>query len=118
MAKVLKARRGRQNGLNKSQAIRDILAEMGADARPKDVIATLHGKGIEASPALVTNVIARSGLRRRGRKLRRGGILRVRQNAHSDSPSMSALLEAKKLVNQVGSISDAKRALDALAKLL
>ena len=117
MARVAKARRGRQNGVNKSQAIRDILAEMGGKPRPKDVIATLKGKGIDASPALVTNVISRGGLRRRGRKARRG-ISRPARSMPSDSFSMSALLEAKKLVTQVGSVSDAKRALDALSRLL
>jgi hypothetical protein len=117
MAKVAKARRGRQNGLNKSQAIRDVVAEMGGKPQPKEVIATLKQKGIAASPALVSNVISRGRLRQRGRKARRG-ISRPARSMPSDSFSISALLEAKKLVIQVGSVSDAKRALDALSRLL
>jgi len=117
MAKVLKAKRGRQSGLNKSQAIRDIIGGLEERPSPKEIILKLKEKGIEVSPALVTNVMARSGMRRR-RRLRRNGVLRVGRPVHAEGLSMSALLEAKKLVKQVGSVDDAKRALDALAKLL
>jgi len=49
------------------------------------------------------------------------GIQNLRRSAGGAHPthlSMSALLEAKRLVNQLGSVEDARRALDALSKLL
>ncbi len=117
MAKAVKARRPRKEGINKSQAIRDIASEMGGKPRPRDVIVALKEKGIDASPALVTNVLSRNGMSKRGRKGRRKAAVHAAA-VGSHEPSIAALIEAKKLVNSVGSIAGAKKALDALSRLM
>ena len=110
---MARARRNRKGDVNKSQAIRDLVAERGNKVRPRDIIAELAQKGIEVSPALVTNVISRgTGRKTRGRRpgvAARGG---------SGQVSITTLLEAKRLVTEAGSVDDAKRALDTLSRLL
>lgn len=110
--------RGRKRGtLNKSQAIRDAVGELGGKPRPRDVIEVLDKKGIEVSPALVTNVMARG--QRKGRR-GRPGRRPMGRNGHaaSEKVTVAALIEAKRLVDQVGSVDVAKEALNALAKLI
>ena len=110
--------RGRKKGtVNKSQAIRDAISQLGGKPRPRDVIAAVAAKGIDVSPALVTNVIARGQRRgRRGRPARQT----VARNGHtaSGTVTVAALIEAKRLVDHVGSVDVAKEALNALAKLI
>jgi hypothetical protein len=58
--------------INKSDKIREVLEEMGHDARPRDVVAALKSRRIKVSPAQVSNVRTRmaaagsSGRRRNG----------------------------------------------------
>jgi len=47
-------RKGRQPGVNKSEAIREFLKGK-PDAKPKEVVAGLLEKGIEVSPGLVAS---------------------------------------------------------------
>lgn len=104
-----------ENSTNKSQAIRDTVVELGKKSRPRDVIAKLKSQGIDVSAALVTNVMARSGKRRPRRATRTAGIGRT---TCADNLTMESLLSAKRLLDQVGSVEEAKRALDVLAKLI
>ena len=109
------ARAKAEVGTNKSQAIRDTVVELGKKCRPRDVIAKLKAQGIDVSAALVTNVMARSGRRRQKRTTRTAGGGRV---VCADNLTMESLLSAKQLLDQVGSVAEAKRALDVLAKLI
>lgn len=103
-----KTRRKRSGDVNKSEEIRNVFKAKGPDFRPKDLIAHLAGKGIEVSPAQVSNVKA---------ALYRGTGVRRRGRPSSNAMSVGALQQAKALVDQVGSVTAAKQALDVLETL-
>lgn len=88
--------------VNKSQKIRDMFAEMGSDARGRDVVEALKKKKIVVSPAQVSNIKQSLG-KKSGRK--------------SDRLNFDILLDAKKLVDKSGGVENAKKALETLAKL-
>jgi hypothetical protein len=116
-----KGKKGRRTagGPNKSKAIRNYLAAH-KGAGPTEVAAALKKEGIDVTPAFVSNIKSKSKLIRSTRKVKRGrpvgsgggGVSRV------ESISMSALLEAKKLAEQVGGIDKAAEAVAALKRLL
>lgn len=103
-----KAARGRNNhaGGSKADAIRNMFDEMGRDARPRDVIAALKGRGIVVTSAQV------SMLRR---KLPGNG---ARRSKTAGGVSLDQLLAAKHLAERLGGIENARQALDSLARLL
>ena len=106
MAKKKKA------GVNKSQAIRDHLEEQPDDG-PKAVVAALGKKKIEVTEGLVNNVkYALSGKKKRRKKK-----AATTQPTVSDKISISTLVQAKKMADQLGGIEKAKTALAALTKL-
>jgi hypothetical protein len=94
--------------INKSEKIREVLEQMGHDARPRDVVATLKARRIKVTPAQVSNVRAR---------MEAGGA-NAKPGNGKFGVSIVALLDAKKLVDEVGSLAAARQTLDALAKLL
>lgn len=93
----------------KSAAIREHFAE-NPGAMPREVVAALKEKGIRVSPQMVSVLKGKmkggSGMRgaRRGRRVGNLGI--------------EALVEAKKLADQLGGIEKAREALAVLAKLV
>ena len=101
---------------NRSQAIRDYLGTK-QGATPKEVVAALQEQGVTVSEGLVSNVKhnmqRRNGVHGgRGRKrvaLKRG-VLR-------GSVTADQLLTAKRLADELGGISQARSALETLAKL-
>jgi hypothetical protein len=111
------ARRGRSNdGINRSELIRQKKATLGRGARPRDIIASLAEDGVKVSRALVTNVLKRRGTgKKRGRKRAR---VVARRSASREAISMTGLLTAKRMVDEMGSVADAKKALDAFARLI
>jgi hypothetical protein len=96
--------------INKAAKIREAFDTLGADARPKDVIALLAAKKIKVAPAQVSNLKAKLGL-----PSNNGG--RGRKAASGQMISLSDLQAAKKLIEQLGSVEKAQTALSALAKL-
>ena len=107
MAKKKKA------GVNKSQAIRDHLAKQPDDG-PKTVVAALGKKKITATESLVSHVkYALAGKKKRRRKKKAA----TTQRTVSDKISISTLVQAKKMADQLGGIEKAKTALAALTKL-
>ena len=111
---MAKARRGKNGVVNRSEKIRAVAASIGKGARPRDIRAALHEQGIDVSAALVTNVLSRSkknssGPRAAAAKGSRTATIGI---------SIEALVEAKKYVAKVGSIKEARLALDALARLM
>ena len=79
---------------------------MGVNARARDIVAALAGQGITVSAAQVSTL--RKSAPRRGRP---GG------HGVADSVSLSQLIAAKHLAEQLGGIEAAQRALETLAKL-
>jgi len=107
MAKKKKA------GVNKSQAIRDHLAKQPDDG-PKAIVVALGKKKIKVTEALVSNVkYVKSGKKKRRGKKKAA----TTQSKVSDKISISTLVQAKKMADQLGGIEKAKTALVALAKL-
>lgn len=104
-------RASKANGrVNKSQAIRDALAK-DPNASPKELSATLIAKGIKATPAFVSMIKFNMKAKRKvGRKIRANESVAVL--------AADELVEAKKLVDRVGSIEKAESLLGTLRKLL
>ncbi|MGH7198962.1 MAG: hypothetical protein ACREJB_00045, partial [Planctomycetaceae bacterium] len=114
--------------VNKSQAIREYFGDH-PSATPTQVVNGLkEERGLDVSMGLVSSIkyakpkrrrkkkrVARKtvtvGLKRRGRPPKNAG----RQGG--GGLTAKNLFEAKKLVQEVGSIADARRALDALERL-
>jgi hypothetical protein len=97
-------KRGKIERGGKAAAIRGAFAEMGRDARARDIVARLAGRGIAVSPAQVSTL---------RKTLSRHDIA----SAQAHSVSLAQLLAAKQLAAQLGGIQAAQRALDSLAQL-
>ncbi len=110
MAKKKGRKRG---GVNKSQEIRDYMKDH-PDEGPTAVAAALTAKGVDVTPEFVSTV--KSTDLRKGKKGKRGKRGR-RAVPGSISDTIKALESAKKLVDQLGGVSEAKSAIDAYAKL-
>ncbi len=93
---------------SKSQSIRDHLAKNPTDG-PKAVKAALAKKGIDVSEALVGVVKYGPGSKKTGRGRGRRG--------RSGQISAAELLNAKKLIDELGGINETRKALDVLEKL-
>jgi len=98
--------------VNKSQAIRDY-AKANPKAGPKEIAETLTKQGIKVTPGLVSNVKTMAKKRRRAKRKPAPAT----KPAVSDRVSLSTLVQAKKMAEQLGGVDKAKRALAALAKL-
>jgi hypothetical protein len=92
----------------KSQAIRDYLAA-NKKAKASEVVSALAEKGITISPTAVYNLKARRKMSKRRSK--------AEANGQVVGLSIDHLLAAKKLVDTVGGVQQAREAIDALAKL-
>ena len=92
----------------KSQAIRDYLGE-NKKAKASEVVAGLAEKGISVSTQMVYNLKARKSMGKRRRKAEATGQV--------VGLSITNLIAAKKLVDTVGGIEQAREAINALAKL-
>ena len=90
--------------VNKSAKIREAFDTLGHDSKPKVVQDALAKKGIKVSYGIVAAVKSRLNGNSNGKA---GGSI-----------ALNDLLEAKKLVNKLGSIQAAKEAVDTLAKLM
>ena len=104
----------------KADAIREVAATLEKPIRPRDVIAALGQRGVTVSYAQVGQVLKGMGMRRRrGRKGRRRGaaVSPAAAAPASTGLSIEALLAAKKLADQLGSVQAAKQAMDAIARL-
>jgi len=101
--------------VNKSALIRDYLAA-NPDAGPKAVVAAIRKKGVNISEALVSFVKYKSSGKKKRRRRKKKAVAAAKP-AVSDRVSISTLVQAKKLAEQMGGIEKAKAALAALAKL-
>ena len=93
----------------KSQAVRDYL-KANKNAKGLEVVAALAEKGIKVSLPMVYNLKARKRMGKRRRKAQAAG--------QDVGVSLTHLLAAKKLVNEVGGVEQALSAVQAWAKLV
>lgn len=103
---------------SKSERIRAALTELGPEARNRDIIEKLAGENVKVSAQMVSTVRKRASGAVAGASngARRPG--RPRKGAPAGSISLTALLNAKQLVAETGSLEAARQTLDALAQLV
>jgi arginine repressor len=96
-----------------------VIKSLGKKVRPRDVIAMLQEQGITVTSAQVSTTLKKMGMRRtRGGKPQIAVAAMVRNApTSSDRVLLDDLLAAKRLVEKLGGIEQAKTAISALAKL-
>lgn len=109
-----KTRKRRKRNL--SAMIRDYFGEH-PDAGPTEVVNAFAERKIKVSPTLVSNVRARMAAKESGVKPAGRGPGRPRKYPAGESVSITALMAAKRMAAELGSIDAAKQALDTLARL-
>jgi arginine repressor len=105
---------------SKAEAIRSAARSIGRKVRPRDVIAMLKEQGVDVSSAQVSTTLKAMGMKRtgRGRKPRVVAAAIARKApASSGRVSLDDLIAAKRLVEKLGGIEQARTAMSALAKL-
>jgi hypothetical protein len=103
-----------KGGPNKSSAIRDYKAA-NSTASPKEIAEALGKSGIAVSAQFVSTVL--SNAKKKGGKIGKRGPKPGRKAATAASGSLEQLLKAKKMVEQLGGIDNARSALNVLAQL-
>lgn len=112
----------KKSAVNKSQAIRDYM-KANPKAKPRDVVSAMSAKGIKVSAQFVSTVKSTSkksggAPKRRGRPA--GSTSKAGKKATSTggaTVSVDALLKMKRVVEDFGSIEEAKSALQTLERL-
>lgn len=119
----------KSSGASKSQVIRDY-CEANPKAKPKEVAEALATQGFVVTPQFVStirsNAKRKKTARRPGRpagsastkRAGRGSASRPAAAKGKEDVSIDSLLKAKKIVQEMGGVEDARKALDALSKLM
>ena len=105
-----------QPAVSKSKAVRDYLKQH-RGALPVAVAEALKAQGVDVTPNQVSNIKYQMGLKKKGRRKAAAPVAAAEMPVPKDAISLSALVEAKKLVAKLGSVETAKRAILALAQL-
>lgn len=100
--------------VNKSQAIRDYLAENNG-AKAAAIVAGLAEKGITVGTPLVYAILSKGGKKKR-RKISRPKT--TKSSNGNGKVSLETLLAAKRMSEALGGVDKAKAALDVLARLV
>lgn len=101
-------------GVNKSQAIRDLLAT-NPRMKAKEVVAALKEQGISATEGLVYYI--KGKVRgRRGRRRRANAMVAKVAATTGTSDALATILKIKELANQVGGLKKLKAIIDALSE--
>jgi hypothetical protein len=110
---------GNQPEVNKTKAVRDYLKQ-NPGALPVAVSEALKAQGVDVNPKYVSNVKFKLGIKKRRTKaVAKGeGATPAAAVAPTDMISVAALQKAKKLVQEIGGVQQAKQALAALGQLL
>jgi len=117
VVQTVQSEAGSQPAVSKSQAVRDYLKQH-RGALPVAVSEALKAQGIDVTPNQVSNIKYQMGLKKKGRrKAAAPEAAAAEAPVAKDAISLSALLEAKKLVAKLGSTEAAKKAILALAQL-
>ncbi|WP_254508159.1 hypothetical protein [Anatilimnocola floriformis] len=104
----------KKSGPNKSSSIRDYKAA-NPDASPKEIAEALGKTGLDVSPQFVSTVL--SNAKKKGGKVGKRGPKPGRKPAAATG-GLENLIQAKKLVDQLGGIDAARSAINTLAQLL
>jgi len=115
VVETAEAEAGSQPAVSKSQAVRDYLKQ-NRSALPVAVSEALKAQGVDVDPKYVSNIKFKLGIKKR-RKKAAPEAAAAEAPVAKDAISLSALLEAKKLVAKLGSTEAAKKAILALAQL-
>ncbi len=105
--------------VNKTQAVKDYLKEY-RKAGPTEIVAALQAQGIDVSTNYVSNIKSQMGLKKKRTKPTAAApeaAAAAAPAAAGDEISLAALVEAKKLIEKLGGVDVAKRAIMALAQL-
>ena len=105
------AKRGR-GGVNVSQLVRDYKSQH-KRSKPKDIAAALNAQGTKISAQYVSTILS-NARRKKGRKGRRAAVAA----SNGGGLDVAQLVKAKKVVDQLGGIDEAKKMIDALARIL
>ncbi len=111
----------KSKGPNKSQAIRDYY-KSNPQAKPKDVVTALKKKGVDVSAQFVSTI--RSVSKKKGGKVGRPGrpvgstTAKRGRPSRSQEVSLDALINVKRIVDEMGGIGQARSALSALERLV
>jgi hypothetical protein len=103
------AKKARDKGVNKSQAIRDALSES-PGAGSKEIVARLAEKGIKVSGTLVYYIKSKARhAKRRQKRL-------AAASATRNGSAVDIVLRVKALAQEVGGIKQLKQLVDVLAE--
>jgi len=102
--------------VNKTQAVKDYLAA-NPGAGPKAVSDALNAQGIDVKPNYVSIIKFQSKKKRRGKAKAAAGPSAA-PAASSEGLSIELLVKAKKVAESLGGVEEARKAMDALAKLM
>ncbi|MGE0606055.1 MAG: hypothetical protein AB7O62_02940 [Pirellulales bacterium] len=105
--------RRKGSGPNKSELVRQYVATH-KRAKNKQVQEALMAEGHDVSIQLISNVRNSPKRKKKGSK---AAVAATNGHASSLSEVMALLLTARKLVQQAGSTANARKAVDAVAKL-
>ena len=104
----------KRGGTNLSAEIRKYVAA-NPGSKPKAISEGLANAGIKATPTYVSTILSNER-RKSGKGKRRGR--RVGRPPGKKGDTFANLLQAKKLVDKLGSIDAARAAIDTLAKIM
>jgi len=104
------------NETTKAELIRQAAKKIGKKVRPRDVIAALKEQGVVVTSPQVSKTLKAAGYRRkrRGKKASAGAAA---PTAAKHGLNLDALIAAKALIQNVGSVKAAQEALAAMKKL-
>jgi len=102
--------------VNKTQAVKDYLAA-NPGTGPKAVSEALKAQGIDIKPSYVSIIKFQSKKKRRGKAKAATGPSAA-PAASSEGLSIELLVKAKKVAEALGGVEEARKAMDALAKLM
>jgi len=104
--------------VNKSKEIRDY-AKAHRRAKPKAISEELTKQGIEVTPGFVSSILSadRAKKKKGGRRAPRAAATVGVSSRRSTEPSVSDLMKAKALADQLGGVDKAKSVLDTLSQL-
>jgi len=104
-----------KSGPNKSLEIRNY-KEGNPTASPKEIAEALNKSGVSVSAQFVSTVL--SNAKKKGGKIGKRGRKPGRKPAAVAGGGIENLLKAKKLVDAMGGVENARSAINALAQLL
>lgn len=105
------ARKSSEDGVNKSQAIRDLLTE-NPKITPREIIENLAQKGIEVKPSLI--YIVKGKLQEKKRRARRDEKAVSRASAGGKNDAVATIMKVRKLAEEVGGMRSLRAIVEAL----